>query len=126
MTRSLARATLAALSAVTLRAGVAGAAAPATPLREPGPPSASWMLAHGENPHPVRLVLPPHRPLSAAAQLGRKLFFDPALSGSGKLSCASCHRPDHAYAPANALSVQLGGGRLTRHGVRAEHKPLDA
>ncbi len=119
MTRSLARAALAALSAVTLRAGVAGAAAPATPLREPGPPSASWMLAHGENPHPVRLVLPPHRPLSAAAQLGRKLFFDPALSGSGKLSCASCHRPDHAYAPANALSVQLGGGRLTRHGVRA-------
>ena len=120
MARSLASvAVLAALSTATLRAGVAGAMAPATPLHEPGHPSARWMLAHGENPHPVRLVLPPHRPLSAATQLGRKLFFDPALSGSGKLSCASCHNPAHAYAPANALPVQLGGSRLTRDGVRA-------
>lgn len=26
--------------------------------------------------------------------LGKKLFFDPRLSGSGKLSCATCHKPE--------------------------------
>jgi cytochrome c peroxidase len=31
--------------------------------------------------------------LSVVAQLGRKMFYDPALSSSGQLSCASCHAP---------------------------------
>ncbi|MBT6785584.1 MAG: hypothetical protein HOA95_12320, partial [Planctomycetes bacterium] len=30
----------------------------------------------------------------AAAQLGQLLFFDVGLSGDGKSSCATCHRPD--------------------------------
>lgn len=59
------------------------------------------------------------RPLSAMAQIGRQLFFEPALSASGKQSCASCHDPHHAFAPANALSVQLGGPDLTVQGRRA-------
>ncbi|WP_206662810.1 cytochrome-c peroxidase [Granulicella sibirica] len=46
------------------------------------------------------------------ALLGRSLFFDPSLSASGKLSCASCHDPGHAYAPANTLSVQRGGAEM--------------
>jgi cytochrome c peroxidase len=58
-------------------------------------------------------------PLSAAAEIGKQMFFDQRLSGSGKLSCASCHDPAHAHAPANSLSVQLGGARLTTAGVRA-------
>lgn len=58
-------------------------------------------------------------PLSARAQLGRRLFFDPALSASGRQSCASCHDPDHAYAPANDLAVQLGGPDLRTPGTRA-------
>ncbi len=45
----------------------------------------------------------------AMAALGKALFFDPALSASGRLACASCHSPAHAYGPANDLSVQLGG-----------------
>ncbi|MET3246226.1 cytochrome c peroxidase [Burkholderia sp. OAS925] len=51
--------------------------------------------------------------------LGKQLFFDPSLSGSGKLACASCHSPDHAFSPANALSVQLGGSDMHRVGMRA-------
>lgn len=47
------------------------------------------------------------------------MFFDPALSGSGKISCATCHDPDHAYAPANDLAVQPGGKTLTEKGTRA-------
>jgi len=68
--------------------------------------------------------------LSAVAQIGRDMFFDPSLSGSGKLACASCHDPMHAYAPGNSLPVQLGGPNRERGGLRAvpslaykEHTP---
>lgn len=42
----------------------------------------------------------PHDPLSTTAlaiTLGRTLFFDPTLSADGKISCASCHKPDRAF-----------------------------
>ena len=58
-------------------------------------------------------------PLSAMATLGEKMFFDIALSASGKQSCASCHDPKTAYAPNNALAVQLGGPHLDLPGFRA-------
>jgi cytochrome c peroxidase len=51
--------------------------------------------------------------------LGEKLFFDPSLSGSGKLACASCHSPDHAFGPPNALPVQFGGSDMRQPGFRA-------
>jgi cytochrome c peroxidase len=53
------------------------------------------------------------------ALLGRKLFFEPALSVSGRMSCASCHSPDHAFGPPNDLAVQLGGPNLDQPGIRA-------
>lgn len=58
-------------------------------------------------------------PLSPQAELGRKLFFDISLSASGQMSCATCHNPDHAYAPINDLAVQLGGPKLDRAGTRS-------
>lgn len=60
-----------------------------------------------------------HPSIPQLTALGRALFVDPALSASGKLACASCHSPDHAFGPANDLSVQLGGVEMTRTGVRA-------
>jgi cytochrome c peroxidase len=57
--------------------------------------------------------------LSPAAQVGKKLFFDKTLSASGKMACASCHDPDHAYGPPNGLSVQPGGPQLSDAGTRA-------
>jgi cytochrome c peroxidase len=56
--------------------------------------------------------------LSLAAQVGEKMFVDATLSGSGKMSCASCHDPKAAYGPTNALAVQLGGVTLTTAGLR--------
>jgi cytochrome c peroxidase len=53
------------------------------------------------------------------AQLGREIFFDPRLSESGRMSCASCHDPGNAYAPANSLATQLGGTKLRQQGIRA-------
>lgn len=61
----------------------------------------------------------PPRPLSPAAEAGRQLFFDKALSASGSMACATCHDPDHAYGPPNDLVVQLGGPHGSSPGVRA-------
>jgi cytochrome c peroxidase len=55
----------------------------------------------------------------ALQELGLKLFFDPALSASGKMACATCHDPAHGFAPANAAAVQLGGKDMRQPGLRA-------
>jgi cytochrome c peroxidase len=73
----------------------------------------------GENPNPIHLVRRPAAPFSAMAKLGREIFFDTSLSSSGKMSCASCHSPDHAYGPPNDGPVMLGGATLTLPGARA-------
>jgi cytochrome c peroxidase len=39
-------------------------------------------------------------------ELGKKLFFDPILSRTKDISCASCHQPDLAFT--DGLSVSLG------------------
>jgi cytochrome c peroxidase len=73
----------------------------------------------GENPNPVRLIRRQAQPLSAMARLGRDIFFDTNLSSSGKLACASCHSPDHAYGPPTDAPVMLGGPDLKLQGMRA-------
>lgn len=67
----------------------------------------------------VGTALNPAVPLSVSAQVGQKMFFDVTLSGSGRMSCASCHDPKNAYGPPNDLSVQLGGPQLQDAGARA-------
>jgi cytochrome c peroxidase len=58
--------------------------------------------------------------LSPEAQLGRQIFFDPTLSASGKLSCASCHDPTNAYAAPKSSGVVIrGGANMDRLGLRA-------
>lgn len=58
-------------------------------------------------------------PLSPAALVGEKMFFDKSLSASGQLACASCHDPEHAHASPNGFAVQLGGKHMNRLGTRA-------
>jgi len=58
-------------------------------------------------------------PATDAVELGRKIFHDDSLSASGRMSCATCHDPAHAHAPANDLAVQLGGAALDVPGFRA-------
>lgn len=45
--------------------------------------------------------------LLARQALGQLLFFEPALSGNGKRSCASCHRPEKAFCDQRALPRAL-------------------
>jgi cytochrome c peroxidase len=42
-------------------------------------------------------------------QLGEKLFFDPILSLDSTISCASCHKPEFAFADSVALSTGING-----------------
>ncbi len=82
-------------------------------------PEQAFRLALGADPQPVRLVIPADPPLSAMAQLGERLFYDPRLSGSGRMSCASCHNPAFAYGPAGSSAVVLGGPHVSTPGSRA-------
>lgn len=47
--------------------------------------------------------------------LGRYLFFDPALSANSKVACASCHNPTHAFADGRARSVGVGAREVRRN-----------
>ena len=115
-----------ALSAMVLL-GLGGAGLALGMHAQPSIPPIAWFThpidsatyALGGNPHPVQLVLPPQQPLSAVAQLGKQLFFDPALSASGKQSCASCHDPANGYnPPPGSGPVMLGGPHLASPGFR--------
>ncbi|RNI25796.1 cytochrome-c peroxidase [Rufibacter latericius] len=48
--------------------------------------------------------------------LGKKLFYDPILSGNNQISCASCHQPEKAFSDGRALTT-AGASRkpLLRH-----------
>jgi cytochrome c peroxidase len=56
--------------------------------------------------------------MSAAAQLGDKIFHDPSLSASGTLACSGCHDAAHAHAQPNTLAVPLGGAGMDVEGTR--------
>lgn len=51
----------------------------------------------------------------AKVELGKKLFFDPRLSGDNRMSCATCHMPDKAYGDGLALSTGADGKPLARN-----------
>jgi cytochrome c peroxidase len=59
----------------------------------------------------------PDNPLTEeGVALGRLLFYDTRLSGSNKLSCASCHHPLLAFSDGLALSnIGESGQSLPRH-----------
>lgn len=48
-------------------------------------------------------------PAATEQQLGEKLFFDPILSRDSSVSCASCHKPDHAFADVTPTSKGVFG-----------------
>jgi len=60
--------------------------------------------------------LPKHRDGFTPAQidLGRYLFFDPALSKDGSISCASCHQPDKGFSDDLDRSVGITGEKVGR------------
>src|SRR5690606_842042 len=59
------------------------------------------------------------------AALGRRLFFDPVLSG-GALSCAACHDPRRAFSDGLPRSRAPGGGHLPRNAPGLSHAAYQA
>lgn len=53
-----------------------------------GDPSLKEWLLPDQIPHPADNL-----PNAARLELGKKLYFDPRLSGDGNMSCATCHNP---------------------------------
>lgn len=70
-----------------------------------------WHLPRG---FPTPAV-PADNPMSAEkVALGRRLFFEPRLSVTGRYSCASCHDPARAFTDGRAVAVGATGQALTR------------
>ncbi|RQR59398.1 cytochrome-c peroxidase [Burkholderia sp. Bp9125] len=121
-----ARSLIHAAAALALAAGLAalagcdarpGASVQAVPAAQAAPAaSAAPAVAAATQPQTRAQVFEGVKQMTA---LGKQLFFDPSLSGSGKLACASCHSAEHAFGPPNALDVQLGGDDMHRPGFRA-------
>lgn len=64
----------------------------------------------------LQLPTPADNPLTAAkAALGKQLFFDTRLSGSGKMSCSSCHLPELAFTDGKRFSTKDDGKDNTRN-----------
>lgn len=56
------------------------------------------------------MLIPNNNPLSVEGiDLGRKLFYDPVLSGDSTQSCSSCHQQKHAFSDPKQFSVGIDG-----------------
>jgi cytochrome c peroxidase len=57
-----------------------------------------------------RFQVPSDNPLTEeSVELGRRLFYDPRLSGSGAVSCSTCHVQHRAFTDGRATSVGASG-----------------
>jgi cytochrome c peroxidase len=75
-----------------------GAAAPAQPVLDFEPAEVRRIRQHGPWPPPT--TRDPSNRASGDARavgLGRRLFFEPRLSATGAIACATCHVPERAW-----------------------------
>ncbi len=87
----------------------------------PPPPPPAWEVANPVVPLPdmplgVSKTFKelPDPPTPQRVRLGRWLFYDTRLSADGKIACATCHRPEHAFSEPTPHSTGIGsqeGGR---------------
>jgi cytochrome c peroxidase len=64
----------------------------------------------------AQLVTAADNPLTfEKAELGKQLFFDARLSGTGKTSCSTCHLPELAFTDGKAVSTKDNGKDNTRN-----------
>ena len=100
-----------------LLAGVAAAtAAPGAQAAGSEPPTAPyvWQLPRGL---PVPAV-PADNPMSVVkVDLGRRLFFDPQLSVTGRYACASCHEPRRSFSDGLPRAVGATGEPLPHNAL---------
>jgi cytochrome c peroxidase len=64
------------------------------------------------SPGALNILAFPHvgdRPDTALQTLGKKLFFEPGLSGNNKISCATCHNPTLHFTDTLTTSITFDG-----------------
>lgn len=87
-------------------------------------PRHHWELLH-DMVHPGRPPADPTNAVadsSAAASLGKELFFDTRFSSNGTVACSSCHIPEKGYADGRPRSTGLAeGDRNTPSILYASH-----
>lgn len=54
-------------------------------------------------------------PTAETVALGRRLYYDPALSADNTISCASCHAAETGFTDTRPVSIGVGGKKGTRH-----------
>jgi len=63
-------------------------------------------------------LIPADNPMTVeGVALGKKLFFDPALSLNGTQACADCHRPENAFTDPRQFSVGIDGSLGSRNSM---------
>lgn len=81
----------------------------ATALPAPAAPLAGLPAAALKTQFPP-IVPPPDNPTTPEkVELGRQLFYDPLLSASNAMACATCHHPDLGFSNAAAISPPRAG-----------------
>jgi len=76
--------------------------------------SSAWAKLKALYRRPAAVDFPPDNPFSdAKAALGRKLFFDTALSGPRTHACGSCHQPSLAWSDGRARARGVNSQTLT-------------
>jgi cytochrome c peroxidase len=70
---------------------------------------AEYVRPNGEPPSPAD-----NRLSAARVELGRMLFFDPRLSNTGSMSCATCHNPSFGWEDGLPRGVGSGDRQLGR------------
>ena len=64
-------------------------------------------------PLPTEVTAPATNPTTPAkVHLGKLLFYDPILSGSKDVACATCHHPSTGYAEFKDISIGVNGNGL--------------
>ncbi len=71
---------------------------------EAGHPSLKELLLPATPPSPTDNAW-----TQAKADLGKQLFFDPRMSGTGQVTCASCHFPERGWEDGLTTAVRFGG-----------------
>src|SRR5512145_2034197 len=97
------------LAAMLAGAGLlVGGTATAQPVLDFGPTEVRGIGQHGPWPPPA--ARDPSNRASGdprAAALGQRLFFDPRLSATGSIACATCHAPERAWTDGRARGAGL-------------------
>lgn len=97
-------------SGVTLGAILAVMLVLFAPIRELRAADGDRAVRMAKFARPAAVPFPPDNPYAPdKAELGRKLFFDPLMSASGTISCATCHHPRLAWG--DGLSHAIGEAR---------------